>query len=204
MKSGRWSQIGKLFEAASSVPVAERGEWLSSACGGDETLRAEVERLLAHDEQADQNGFLDHPEMVNQADQPTGSYPPTADQHRVAELDSSRHAGTVPVEGADGFSPKAAINSGLRQRSQEETRAVIQSRLRELPLIYVPIFGMMLLLRPVILNSLSMAILAPFGILAATFAGIAILLSVRKVLPGMALADRADHDRGARCPSCRV
>ena len=88
--------------------------------------------------------------------------------------------GTAPVDGTDGFSPKAAIASGRRQRSEEETRAVIQSRLRELPLIYVLIFGMMLLLRPVVLSSLSMAILAPFGIVAATFAGIAILLSARR------------------------
>ena len=57
---------------------------------------------------------------------------------------------------------------------------VIQSRLRELPLLYVPIFAMMLLLRPVVFNSLSMTILTPFGILAATFAGLAILLSARR------------------------
>jgi eukaryotic-like serine/threonine-protein kinase len=180
MKSERWSQISKLFDAASIRPVAERGEWLSNACGGDETLRAEVEHLLAHDKQADRNGFLDHPEMATHGEQPTGSHPPMGDQQPVAEPDPSRHPVTAPVDGTDGFSPKAAINSGRRQRLQEETRAVIQSRLRELPLIYVPIFGMVLLLRPVILNSLSMAILAPFGIVAATFAGIAILLSARR------------------------
>ena len=65
MKSERWSQIGELFDAASSMPVAERGEWLRNACGDDETLRAEVEHLLAHDKQADRDGFLDHPEMAN-------------------------------------------------------------------------------------------------------------------------------------------
>ena len=88
-------------------------------------------------------------------------------------------ARTAPGDGTDGFSPKAAITSSRWQRSEEETRSVIQSRLRELPLIYVLIFGMMLLLRPVVLSSLPMAILAPFGIVATTFAGIAILLSAR-------------------------
>ena len=157
MKSERWSQIGKLFDAASSMPAAERGEWLRNACGDDETLRAEVEHLLAHDRQADRDGFLDQPEVANRGHQPTGSWPPAGGRHPVAEPDVSRHPQTAPGDGTDGFSPKAAITSARWQRSEEETRSVVQSRLRELPLIYVLIFGMMLLLRPVVLE------LAPHG-----------------------------------------
>jgi hypothetical protein len=180
MKTERWSQIGKLFDAASTMPADEREEWICNACGGDETLRAEVERLLAHDIQADRDGFLDQPEMASRGHQPTGSWQSMGSRHPVAEPDVSRHPQAAPGDGADGFSPKAAIASARRQRSEEQTRTVIQSRLRELPLIYVPIFAMMLLLRPVVLNSLSMAILAPFGIVATTLAGIAILLSARR------------------------
>ncbi len=91
----------------------------------------------------------------------------------------SRHPLSAPGDGLDGFAPKAAITSARWQRSDEETRSVIQSRLRVLPLIYVLLFGVMLLLRPALLRSLPMAIFAPFGILATTFAGIAILLSFR-------------------------
>ena len=170
-----------MFDEASDVPVADRGEWLSNACGGDERLRAEVEHLLAADRQANRNGFLDHPELASRGDESTGTWPPTGGRLPVVEAGLSRHLRTGPVEGTDCFSPKAAITSGRRQRSQEETRAVIQSRLRELPLIYVPIFAMMLLLRPIVLNSLSMAILAPFGMVATTFAGITIFLSARRV-----------------------
>jgi eukaryotic-like serine/threonine-protein kinase len=179
MNCERWSRIGELFDAASSRPAAERGDWLRNACGDDETLRGEVEHLLAHDSQADQDGFLNHPEIANPGRQATGVWPPAGGRHPVAGTDLSRHPRIVPGEGTDGFSPKAAITSSRWQTSVEETRSVVQARLRELPLIYVLIFGMMLLLRPIVLSSLSMAIYAPFGILATTFAGIAILLSAR-------------------------
>jgi eukaryotic-like serine/threonine-protein kinase len=180
MKPERWSQIGKLFEAASSMPAALRGEWLRNASGDDESLRAEVEHLLAHDSQADRDGFLDQPEVANRGLSSTGLWPPAAGRNFVAQADVSRHSQTAPCDGSDGFSPKAAITGDRWQRSEEENRALIQSRIRELPLFYLPIFGMMVLLRPVVLNSLSMTILAPFGILAATFAGIVVLLSARR------------------------
>ena len=182
MKSERWSQIGRLFDAASSMPVAERGEWLRNACGRRRRhCRPQVEHLLAHDQQADRDGFLDHPELANRGRRVDGILAAGGRSTSPSPGPTCRATRGRRCRGQrDGFSPKAAITSGRRQRSEEETRAVIQSRLRELPLFYVPIFAMMLLLRPVVLNSLSMAILAPFGILAATFAGIAILLSARR------------------------
>ena len=76
MKPERWSQIGKLFEAASSMPAALRAEWLRNASGDDESLRAEVEHLLAHDSQADRDGFLDQPEVANRGLSSTGLWPP--------------------------------------------------------------------------------------------------------------------------------
>ncbi len=75
MSSGRWSQIGRLFDGASSIPTALRGEWLRNACGDDQTLRAEVEHLLTHDIQADRDRFLDQPELGNPGNQPTGLWP---------------------------------------------------------------------------------------------------------------------------------
>jgi eukaryotic-like serine/threonine-protein kinase len=184
MKSERWNRIGELFDATSSMPPAEREEWLRNACGDDETLRAEVKHLLVHDSQADQDGFLDHPEIANPGPQATGDWQPANGRPPVAGPDVPRHAQMGPGDGTVGFSPKAAITSARWQRSEEDTRSVVQARLRELPLIYVLIFGTIVLLRPVVLYSLAaanflMAILAPFGILATTFAGIAILLSAR-------------------------
>jgi Tol biopolymer transport system component len=47
----RWSQIKELFSAALETPESERPRFLESACGGDADLRAEVERLLAGNEE---------------------------------------------------------------------------------------------------------------------------------------------------------
>ena len=49
MNSERWSQIRDLFDASVSLPPSERADWLRNACGDDESLRADVEHLLAHD-----------------------------------------------------------------------------------------------------------------------------------------------------------
>jgi serine/threonine-protein kinase len=167
MNSERWTRIGDLFDAGTSLPAEERSEWLRQACGGDETLRAEVELLIQHDEKANREGFLDDPEVDRPAPQPTGVWP----------LAEARQA----VPEADGFSPKAAITSSRSQRSAEEERSDVQSRLSGLPLIYFLIFGTMLLLRPVLLGSVPRSILLSFGVVATGFAGIAILLTTRSV-----------------------
>ena len=53
MTPERWQQIEELFHTVSAHPAAERAAFLDRACTGDESLRAEVERLLAsHDEAA--------------------------------------------------------------------------------------------------------------------------------------------------------
>ena len=144
MSGERWSRIGKLFDAASSMPAAQRDEWLRNACGDDDTPEAEVEHLLAHDRQAHREEFLDAPEVANPGYQATGSWPPGRGRHRDSGALVSRHPQTAPGDGADGFSPRAVITSAASQPSEEETRAIIQSRLRELPMICVPIFAMML------------------------------------------------------------
>src|ERR1700722_16322676 len=43
----RWSRLQDLFGAALETPESERAQFLDSACKGDEGLGAEVERLLA-------------------------------------------------------------------------------------------------------------------------------------------------------------
>ncbi|MEM9594095.1 MAG: serine/threonine-protein kinase [Acidobacteriota bacterium] len=44
----RWQRIDDLFDAALDLPRGERGPFLDKACGGDNGLRAAVERLLSH------------------------------------------------------------------------------------------------------------------------------------------------------------
>ena len=53
MKPERWQQIDKLLESALEREESERSAFLDEACVGDESLRKEVESLLAADEQAE-------------------------------------------------------------------------------------------------------------------------------------------------------
>src|SRR6478672_216785 len=52
MASERFKQIRELFEAARELSVEARGPFLDAATGGDSELRAEIERLLAADQNA--------------------------------------------------------------------------------------------------------------------------------------------------------
>ena len=51
MTPARWAQIKELFSTALETPEAERSRFLESGCGGDAELRAEVERMLAGNEE---------------------------------------------------------------------------------------------------------------------------------------------------------
>lgn len=59
MNPGELEQIKEVFYAAIAQSVERRPEFLAEACAGNESLRAEVERLLAEHDQAD--GFLENP-----------------------------------------------------------------------------------------------------------------------------------------------
>ena len=178
MNAERWNRIGELFDASSSLAPAEREGWLRNACGDDDRLRAEVENLIIHDSQADRDGFLNLAEVTNPRLDATGDWTPERDRRTVAGATDPLYPETRP--GSDGFSLKPVITSARLQRSEEEMRSVVQSRLRELTLIHVLLFGIMFLLRPLVLSSMPMVTLRPFGILATAFAGIGLLLSSRK------------------------
>ncbi len=47
MDSDRWRRLEDLYHAARPLPVDARARFLDSQCGGDESLRSEVEALLA-------------------------------------------------------------------------------------------------------------------------------------------------------------
>ena len=55
----RWARVKELFEAAVDLDPNQRAALLDKECGGDESLRAEIESLLKSDEQTD--GFIEQP-----------------------------------------------------------------------------------------------------------------------------------------------
>src|SRR5262247_898264 len=52
MKPERWRQVDQLFQAALERAPEERAAFISEACSDDDSLRREVEAVLASDEQA--------------------------------------------------------------------------------------------------------------------------------------------------------
>ena len=52
MLSDRWHQVEALYHSAREREPEDRSAYLEQACGGDESLRREVESLLAHEESA--------------------------------------------------------------------------------------------------------------------------------------------------------
>ena|SRR5207249_247714 len=61
MTPERYEKIGSLFGAAKKLPPEERSDFLTQTCGGDQTLRQEVESLLGYDDQTD--NFIDVPAL---------------------------------------------------------------------------------------------------------------------------------------------
>ncbi len=61
MKDPRWTSVGGLLEAALERSPHERAAFLDEACAGNETLRLEVDSLLAHESEA--GDFLESPAM---------------------------------------------------------------------------------------------------------------------------------------------
>jgi Tol biopolymer transport system component len=61
MNRERWKQIEKIYHSALAVEQSRRSSFLEDACGGDESLRQEVETLLSHEDEA--GGFLEGPAL---------------------------------------------------------------------------------------------------------------------------------------------
>ena len=57
----RWQQVEQLYHAALERGAVERGAFLAEACAGDDSLRREVESLLAYEDQAE--NFIESPAL---------------------------------------------------------------------------------------------------------------------------------------------
>jgi hypothetical protein len=66
MADDRGEKIIALFQEASELPVEERAGWLAEACGGDDEMRAEIERLLRSKDEA--GDFIETPALAEFAE----------------------------------------------------------------------------------------------------------------------------------------
>ncbi|MEO6333648.1 MAG: hypothetical protein ABIO91_01575, partial [Pyrinomonadaceae bacterium] len=65
MTEGNWLKVREIFDSALRRPAEERRNYLIEACGGDETLLAEVESLLSSLGSAP--GFMETPAVAGVA-----------------------------------------------------------------------------------------------------------------------------------------
>ena len=58
MTPERWQQISHIFKSAISLDVEARRAYVAEKCGGDESLRSEVEKLIDSHQQASEENFI--------------------------------------------------------------------------------------------------------------------------------------------------
>ncbi|MDR3622003.1 MAG: serine/threonine-protein kinase [Paludisphaera borealis] len=181
MTPERWRQIGELFEAVARIDPAGREARLRAASGGDDELRAEVVRLLAQDERADRDGFLPPPRATGPPSErtPTGSWSP-----RVGGCPPQEPGPiTRDYDAAGGFTPRAAIAPQTARPSIYEPGAVVRSRLRELPMIYILILGTSIFWRRAVLGQEDLTLYHVDAVVIMVLVGIIALLWSRCPVP---------------------
>lgn len=188
MTSERWQQIDGLFDAALRIEPEARGGWLRQACGDDDELRIEVDRLLELDARAARDSFLAPPETQIWPADRTTSWPTYGPPQERTALESGPRAKVRNEAGGrdetGGFTPKAAIVEGNVTPPISEPRSVVRARLRELPVIYILLVVMAAVWRTVVFdtgNSRELYFLDAFLIV--VFVGIVALLSSRRPIP---------------------
>jgi len=143
MTPERWRRIDDLFDAALRIDPSGRDGWLRVRCGDDDDLQVEVRRLLAQDERADRDGFLEPPGAGPHSPGPTASRPSRSGPG--GPPGPGRHDfGDGEAEDPGGFSPRAATAAEDEARPTGTSPSSIRARLREVPLIHVLLLGMML------------------------------------------------------------
>jgi eukaryotic-like serine/threonine-protein kinase len=178
MTPERWDRIDELFDASLKLAPAEREAWLRGACGDDESLRADVARLLELDEQAARDRFLTGPTGPAS----TGTWPSQDTRRRPREPEPSDHDGAMARE-ATLFAPRAAIADGSRPQPIAAAETVVRARLRELPMIYILIVAMATFFRCVVLGDADLVLYYLDVTVVACLGGVIALLSSRRPVP---------------------
>jgi serine/threonine-protein kinase len=182
MTPERWSRIDDLFHASLRIASPEREAWLRGACGDDESLRAEVARLLELDERANRDRFLTGPGAPGRIPDPTGSRPSQGGHRPPYGTEPIAHDG-ISLRDATVFSPRAAIAAGSRPHSTSAAESSVRARLRELPMIYILIVATATFYRCVVLNDNDLVLYYLDLTVIATLWGVILLLWSRRHVP---------------------
>ncbi len=54
MNGGKWRKLEAIYHDALAQPIDQRAAFVASACGNDTSLAREIESLLAHEGEADE------------------------------------------------------------------------------------------------------------------------------------------------------
>jgi serine/threonine protein kinase/tetratricopeptide (TPR) repeat protein len=119
MTPERWKQIKEIFNAALDHPVDEREAFLDQTCGGDLSLRQQVERLINSHEQA--GDFIEDRAAASQDSLPT-------DEAATVQFDSmiGRQVGAYKLVREIGRGGMGAVYLAVRADREFRQRAAIK------------------------------------------------------------------------------
>jgi WD40 repeat protein/serine/threonine protein kinase len=116
MTADRWERVCTILNAALACDASDREGFLREACGGDPELRAEVDRLLVLDAQANREGFLAIPGTPKPA---AAVWVPRDVRHVICP-----HCGnSIPVDGPAAADQIVCPGCGFSARIQREQTA---------------------------------------------------------------------------------